>query len=601
MEWTVLFALVVLIAVFAGLVRNYPPDALIVGGVVVFALAGIISPEQAFRGFSNTGMLTVAALYVVTAGLRETGALDILGGWLLRGAKTERGVFTRMVGSVTGVSAFLNNTPVVAMFIPVLNNWCRRNRVSASRLLLPLSYLSILGGTCTLIGTSTNLVVNGLMTDAYTADPEKWAQLEPMTMFEIGRAGVPYAIIGVLYLYFVGRKLIPERKDFLMNLGDTAREYLANMRVDTGCPLVGQNVEAAGLRHLDGLFLVEIIREGNAIAPVTPEEIVQEGDTLTFTGVVENIMDLERTRGLTPIQDDPDALSMLSSRTATLCEAVVSNSSPLIGKGIRDSNFRSLYNAAVIAVSRGGQRLKGRVGDIVLREGDTLLLRVDPHFAAAHRNDPDFFLVSSIEDSSPVRHERALLALGLTALLVFLLSSGFISTVMAAFLVAGLMVLTRCVSVSQARQSVDLRTLVTIAAAFGFGAALEESGLVAIIADGVVNRVDIWGPIAVLIGVYLVTSLFTEVVTNNAAAAIMFPFVLSLSQLMEVSPRPFVIVIALAASASFVTPLGYQTNLMVYGPGGYKFTDFVRVGLPLNILLMITAALIVPVMWPFHP
>jgi len=599
MEWTVLFALIVLIAVFVGLVRNLPPDALIVGGVVIFALSGIITPDQAFRGFSNTGMLTVAALYVVTAGLRETGALDILGGWLLRGAKTERGVFLRMVGSVTGVSAFLNNTPVVAMFIPVLNNWSRRNRVSASRLLLPLSYLSILGGTCTLIGTSTNLVINGLMTEAHTSDPEKWSQLEPMGMFEIGRAGLPYAIVGVIYLWFIGRRLIPERKDFLMTLGETAREYLANMRVEAGCPLIGQSVETAGLRHLDGLFLVEIIRDGNAIAPVTPDEIIQEGDTLTFTGVVENIVDLERTRGLTPIQDDPGAVGLLQRRTATLCEAVMSSSSPLLGRNIRDSNFRSLYNAAVIAVSRGGHRLKGRVGDMVLREGDTLLLRVDAHFADAHRNDPDFFLVSSVEDSRPVRHERALVAIGLTALLVVLLSTGFVSTVMAAFLVAGLMIITRCVSVAEARQSIDLRTLVTIAAAFGFGAALEESGLVAVVAHGVVNRADIWGPIAVLIGVYMVTSLFTEVVTNNAAAAIMFPFVLSLSQLMEVSPRPLVMVVALAASASFVTPLGYQTNLMVYGPGGYKFTDFVRVGLPLNILMMITAAIVVPIMWPF--
>lgn len=599
MEWTVVFALIVLGAVFFGLVRNYAPDALIVGGVVLFALAGIISPEQAFQGFSNTGMLTVAALYVVTAGLRETGALDILGNWLLRGAKTEQGVFARMVGSVTGVSAFLNNTPVVAMFIPLLNTWCRRNRVSASRLLLPLSYLSILGGTCTLIGTSTNLVVNGLMTDTYNSDPDRWVGLEPMGMFEIGRAGLPYAIVGVVYLWLIGRRLIPERKDFLMSLGDTAREYLANMRVEPGCLLIGQTVEQAGLRHLEGLFLVEIIRNGRPIAPVTPSQVIEEGDTLTFTGVVENIMDLERTRGLTPIQDDPAALGLLQRRSATLCEAVVSNSSPLVGKGIRDSNFRSMYNAAVIAVSRGGQRLKGRVGDIRLREGDTLLLRVDAHFAAAHRNDPDFFLVSSVEDSRPVRHDKALIALGLTGLLIILLSTGFISTVMSAFLVAGLMVGTRCVSVSQARQSVDLRTLITIAAAFGFGAALEESGLVGVIAHGVVDRVDIWGPIAVLIGVYLVTSLFTEVVTNNAAAAIMFPFVLSLSQLMEVSPRPLVMVVALAASASFVTPLGYQTNLMVYGPGGYKFTDFMRVGLPLNLLLLTTAAVIVPWIWPF--
>jgi len=598
--WEAVFAVAVIVAVFFGLVRNYSSDALIIGGAVLFGLAGILTPVEVFEGFANDGMLTVAALFVVAAGLRETGALDILGRWLLGTARTERGVMVRMGLAVPAVSAVLNNTPVVAMFMPVLTTWGRKHQVAASRLLIPLSYLSILGGTCTLIGTSTNLVVNGLMLERHAADPTRM-DLAPMGMFEIAWAGVPYALAGMTYLWFFGRRLLPDRKDFLEKLGETSREYLANMRVEAGCPLDGQTIAQAGLRHLKGLFLVEITRDGETITPVRPDQIMHEGDMLTFTGVVNNIVDLERIKGLVPVTDEGKGLSDLDRRSGTLCEAVVSNTSPLVGKSIRESNFRALYNAAVIAVHRGGQRMKGRLGDIVMREGDTLLLQAGPHFIQAHRNDPDFFLVSGVEDSRPVRHEKALIAIGLTVLLIFLLTTGLLgsSTALAAFTIAGLMVATRCISVAESRQSVDIKTIITIAAAFALGKGLVNAGVVGAVAGFVVQYSEYLGPIAVLAGIYMVTSFFTEIVTNNAAAALMFPFAVEIADQLDVSARPFVFAVALAASASFVTPLGYQTNLMVFGAGGYKFADFVRVGAPLNLILLSIATLIVPLIWPF--
>jgi len=596
-EWEGYFCLGVVGLVFAGLVMNLAPDALLVGSVVLVALAGVISPQEAFVGFSNTGMLTVGALFVVAAALRETGALDSIGARLLGRAKTERSALLRLAGSVTTMSAFLNNTPIVAMFIPIITDWCKKHQVAPSRLLLPLSYLCILGGTCTLIGTSTNLVVNGLMTETAQSDATLADSLRPMGLFELGYVGVPYAIVGICYLMFVGHRLLPRRKDLIETLSDSSREYLVNLRVDPGCRLVGMNVEDAGLRHLPGLFLIEILRDDHLIAPVPPNHRLHRGDILTFTGVVGTIVDLKRISGLTSIGDRDEDARRLRPR-GVLCEAVVSGTSPCLGKTIRDADFRALYNAAVVAVHRNGERLQGKVGDIVLRTGDTLLLQTGPHFVRANRNNPDFLLVSGLEDSRPVRSDKAILSMALLALLIGLMATGLVKIVVAAFLVAGLMILARCISVSDARQSVDWQTLITIAAAFGLGKALVNSGCVDTTAEIVVDLTGGLGPRAVLAGVYIMTSIFTELVTNNAAAALVFPFAVAIAGRLDADPRPFVMAVTFAASASFMTPLGYQTNLMVFGPGGYRLSDFTRVGLPLNILLLLCATVLIPIVWP---
>lgn len=598
MGWEAWFAFAVVAAIFAGLAMNRASDALLVGGVVAMGLAGILTPTEMFEGFSNKGMLTVGALYVVTAGLRETGALQTLGGWVLGRARDERNVLRRL-SSIAAMSAFLNNTPIVAMFIPIVEDWCRKHQVSPSRLLIPVSYFSILGGTCTLIGTSTNLVVNGLMIDAVKHDPSLGDRLYEMSMFELGRVGLPYALIGTVYLLFVGRYLLPQRKGAREQLDATPREYLANMRIEPGCRLAGKRVEEAGMRRLTGLFLIEIWRVGRMISPVGPSEVLEEGDILTFTGVVSNIVELEKIPGLVPFVDEDYEAQAAARRHETLCEAVVSRTSPLINKNIREANFRARYNAAVIAVHRGGQRLQGRVGDIEIQQGDTLLLQAGAHFAEAHRDNSDFFLVSGVRDSRAVRHDKALISLGLLGLLILLMTTGKLQIVLAAFLVAGLMIVTRCVPVAEARRSVDWQTLITIGAAFGLGTGLVKSGAVEAIAGSVVAWMGPWGPRAVLLGVYLMTTLFTEIVTNNAAAALMFPFAVAIAQGLGVDPRPFAMTIAFAASASFITPLGYQTNLMVYGPGGYSLRDFVRIGLPLNLILMVAATILVPIAWPF--
>jgi di/tricarboxylate transporter len=395
------------------------------------------------------------------------------------------------------------------------------------------------------------------------------------------------------------RRLLPERMDMLEKIGVAPREYLVEMEVRPDCRLVGQHVEEAGLRDLHGLFLAEIIRDGELIAPVQPDHVIEGGDVLTFSGVVRTIVELEKIPGLTPIAD-PDYEHELSiKREKLLSEAVVSPTSPLIGQSIRDSNFRDHYNAAVVAVHRGGARLAKRLGDIVLQGGDTLLLQTGPHFAEVHRNNRDFFLVSRVSDSEPPRHDRAVVSLALVGVLVALLTTQVIPTVLAAFLVAAAMIVVGCISVAEARASLELQTLFAIAGAIALGQALLSSGAVHAIAHAAVTTLGAWGPYAVLAGIAVLTMLFTEVVTNTAAAALMFPLGVATALDLGVDPRPFVMVVALIASASFLTPIGYQTNLMVYGPGGYRFGDFARVGLPLSLLILTVAILLAPVVWPF--
>ena len=603
MSWSGWFTLAVAAAVFIGLAFEFAADSLLLSAVVMLAIAGIITPQEAFAGFSNEGMLTVAALFVVAAAMRETGAIDAIGSLLLGKSNNERSVLGRMSVLVTTISAFMNNTPVVAMLLPILTGWCRKHRVSPSRVLIPLSYMTILGGTCTLIGTSTNLVVNGLLANASKTN----ASLHTMSLFELSPVGIPSAIVGCLFLLTLGRKLLPERKDLLDQLGESYREYIVDMRVQPGCRLIGQRVEEAGLRHLPGLFLIEIVRGERLISPVTPDQILDEGDVLAFTGAVNTIIDLERIPGLVPVTDAAFETHASERRGRMLSEAVISNTSPLAGKSIRDADFRAVYNAAVVAVHRGGERLKGRVGDIVLRNGDTLLLQTGPHFDRAHRNNPDFFLVSGVEDSQSIRHDRSKLSLVLLGVLVLMLVSEEIPSmhikipiVMAAFVVAGLMVVTRCISVASARQSVDWQTLVTIGASFGLGKALENSGFVDIVAKLIVHYAGGAGPFAVLFLVYFVTLVATELISNNAAAVLMFPFAVAMAGGMGVDPRPFVMAITFAASSGYAIPLGYQTHLMVYGPGGYRFADFIRVGVPLDLLMMLVNTALIPLVWPFH-
>jgi di/tricarboxylate transporter len=563
-------------------------DVVLVAGVTLLLVSGVLTPGEALAGLSNEGMATVAVLYVVAAGLRETGAVD----WLVQGVLGRpRNLFNaqlRLMAPVAAASGFMNNTPVVAMFLPAVIDWARRNRLPVSRLLIPLSYASILGGTCTLIGTSTNLVVNGLLTSH--------AGLPGLGMFDITRVGLPAALIGIAYLVLLGRWLLPDRRP-VMDPQDDPRRYTVEMLVQTSSPLAGKSVEQAGLRHLPGMYLVEIERDGEVIPAIAPHQRLKSGDRLVFAGILDSVVDLQRFRGLVPATDQVFKLDVPRPERS-LVEAVVSDSGPLVGKSIREGRFRNVYHAAVIAVARNGERVQKKIGDIVLRPGDTLLLEADPSFVERQRNSRDFFLVSRLENSQPLRHERATAALAILAAMVVAVSAGWVSMLLGALVAAGLMLVTRCVTGGAARAAVDWQVLIAIAASFGLGSALEKTGAAQQIAESLIALAQgsPWGTLTV---VYLVTMLFTELITNNAAAVLVFPIALSTSQNLGVNFLPFAIAIMMAASASFSTPIGYQCNLMVYGPGGYRFTDYFRVGIPLNLLMAAVTLAIVPRVWGF--
>ncbi|MDE2460069.1 MAG: SLC13 family permease [Gammaproteobacteria bacterium] len=562
-------------------------DLVMVGAITVLMLLRVITPEQAFAGFANDSVLSIAALFAVAAGLRETSAMGYVVRRIFGQPRSVAAAQLRMMLPVACMGAFMNNTPLVATLLPSVNDWARRHGISVSKLMIPLSYAAIFGGTCTLIGTSTNLVVNGLLTSQ--------AHMHGMGLFELAWIGVPCALVGITYVLITSRWLLPARVPVMAQLQD-AREYTVEMLVEAHSPLENLTIKEAGLRQLPGLFLVEIERTGKILPAIGPEERLQGGDRLVFAGITSSVVDLQRIKGLEPATDQIFKLD--SPRvTRTLIEAVIAPSCPLIGKTIRDGKFRSLYSAVVVAVARGGQRIHKKIGDIELKPGDTLLLETDPEFPKRHENSRDFLLLRPVEGSVFPRHGRSWLAWAILLAMVLAKGLNILPLAPAAFVAAGLMILLRCCTATSARKSLDIPVLITIAASFGLGQALETSGAAAVIAHYILALTQ-QQPLWLLVAVYGITMLLTEIVTHSAAAVIVFPIAFATTQALGLHFMPFAIAITMAASASFATPIGYATNLMVYGPGGYRFSDYLRFGAPLNLLMWLVAVLIIPHIWP---
>lgn len=588
MGWEAWYTLAVVMICFSAMATNrFAPDATLMGGLVVLLLSGILTPQTAFAGLANEGVITVAVLYVVVAGLRETGAIVWLGKSVLGRPKRLAWAQLRLMVPVAVMSALLNNTPVVAMFIPAVSDWARKNKLSVSKLMMPLSYAAIVGGTCTLIGTSTNLVVNGMLIAQ--------SDTEGLGMFELAWVGLPATLVTIVYIMFFHKWLLPERKPVIDSFADV-RKYTVEMLVEPDGPLQGITVEEAGLRQLPGLYLIEIVRRGRVIPAVSPKEKLQNGDQLIFTGVVESVVDIQKIRGLQPATSQVFKLDS-PREDRCLIEAVVSRRFPLLGKSIRHGRFRTIYNAAIIAVGRNGKQIQKKVGDIVLRSGDTLLMEAHPDFMVQQRNSRDFYLVSQLENSSPPRHNKAFIAISILAGMISCVIFGWLTILETALLGAGLMVLTGCTRTQSARRSINWQVLIVIAASFGIGNALASTGAAQAIANGLISFSG--GTPFIALGVtFFLTALFTAIATNNTAAVLMFPIALATSQHLGANFLPFAITIMVAASASFATPIGYQTNLMVYGPGGYHFSDFIKMGTPLTLLIGILTVAIVPLVWP---
>ncbi|UDL03843.1 SLC13 family permease [Marinobacter sp. CA1] len=588
MEFPALFTLLLLVLVLATLVcTRVSADLVLMAALAVLLISGVLTPEQALVGFSNPGVITVAALYVVAAGLKETGAVQWIARHLLGHPPTQRSALLRLVLPTGLLSGFMNNTAVVAMFIPAVQGWAQRLGIPASKLLLPLSYAAILGGTCTLIGTSTNLVVDGMLQST---------QGIQLGLFELAWVGVPLLLVGTVYLVIFADRLLPDRGDVNEALSQV-REYGVEMEVVPGGPLVGKTIAEAGLRALAYGYLTEIDRQGRLITAVEPDRTLQEKDRLYFVGAPECASELRRIQGLKPTAGSIHKLEVANHQRC-LVEVVLGPEFPALGKSIRDSRFRTRFNAVILSLSREGRRVPGKLGDLTFRMGDTLLLEASHQFVEQYRFRRDFLLVSALNDSTPPDFHRAPRALAILAVMVLLSATGLLPILQAAFLAAGGMILSGALTASRARRSLDLPVLVVIAASFALGNAMAVTGAAQWLAGNIAD-LGVAAPWLALALVYLATVLFTEAITNNAAAVLMFPVAAALAHELQVSVLPFAVAVMFAASASFVTPLGYQTNLMVYGPGRYRFMDYVRLGSVLSLLAGVVVVSLIPWIWPF--
>lgn len=564
-----------------------PADMVLCGGVVILLLLDVLSPKQALVGMSNEGMITVGVLFIVAQALSETGVVSWISQNILGRPNSVVNAQFRLMTPVAIFSSILNNTPVVAMMVPAVRDWAKRNRLPASQLMIPLSYAAIIGGTCTLVGTSTNLVVNGMLLSH--------DQGSSLGMFDLAWVGLPCVVIVVAFTLIASRWLLPFHQGSVERFGDT-RQYIVEMLVEPGTPVVGQSIESAGLRQLPGMFLVEIVRGEQILTAVTPSEVLRADDRLVFAGDVRSVVDLKNIHGLKLAEDQAFKIGK-GNHSRCLVEVVIAPNFPQLGRSIKEMRFRNKYGAAVIAVSRNGEQIKSRIGDIELVPGDTLLLEAHDEFVATQRYSRDFLLVSEIENSRPVRHEHRGIAAAIMVAMVATVALGWLSMLKAAFAAAALMVLTRCIRASNARRSVDWQVLLVIAASIALGGALEQTGAAAVIAEGIVGAA-MGSPLATLAAVFAVTAMFSAVISNLAAAVIVFPIAVAASQQLDTSLLPFAVTVMMAASASFATPIGYQTNLMVYGPGDYRFADFVKIGLPLTVLVGLTTIAVVPLVWP---
>lgn len=581
------FTLFVIGGVFVVMAKDLvSPAAALFSAVTVLLVVGVLTPTEAFGGFANPAPITVAALYVLARAVEKSGALQPVVNAMLGRQSGQRTVLTRLSIPVAAASAFLNNTPIVAMLVPQVTDWAERNQQSPSRYLMPLSFAAILGGMVTLIGTSTNLVISGLL---------EASGREPLGMFELTRIGLPAAGLGVALMVLLTPILLPERRIPRQQAEAAARSFTVQMKVTKGGALDGQQVEAGGLRHLQGVFLVEIERDGDTIAPVTPTTALQGDDRLTFVGQVDTVVDLHAISGLESAEHTH--LLEFDSHRHTFFEAVVGETSPLAGTSLKDADFRERYQAAVVAIHRAGELVRGKLGQMPLLPGDTLLLISDEGFRGRWRDRTDFLLISRLGGTPPAVSRKAGLVAAVGLSIVVGAGLGVLPVLHLSLLGAVALVAFRVLTPGEAKHSVDIEVIVVIASAFGLAAALESSGLAHGLATWLAKTLGTLGPRTVLAGLVFATIGLKAVVTNNAAAALMFPLGLSTATELGMDVRAVTVAIAVAASASFLTPISYQTNLMVYGPGGYRFGDYARLGIPLTILLVVLVLILVPLEW----
>ncbi len=597
--------LVVLLgAVIMFATERFPVDVVAIIAMSVLVVSGVITPQQGVSGFSNSATITVAFMFILSTALFKSGAVVSIGNRIAQLFKYNFwvGILATML-SVGVISAFINNTPVVAIFIPILVGAAAQSKLSLAKMLMPLSFASMFGGVCTLIGTSTNILVSGVAAEN---------NLEPFSMFEMTKLGLVFFVVGLLYMMLIGIRLIPDRgeDDGLMKkfgMGD----YLTEIVLLANAPSAGKIIRESPLVKKLDIDILEVKKQGQTYIMPSGDLLLEAGDILKVRCNVEKIKTLKDREGIALKSDakfkslDDIADNKKANERIVFVEAVIAPNSPFEGKTVKELNFRQKYGATVLAIRHRGELMRDKVANTVLRAGDTLLIEVEkdhlPNLQQLELRGRNTFLIVTEVDLPAYRTDK-MLTVVLTMLGVILLASlNVLPIMMAAIIGSMVMVVTRCITMEEAYLAIDWKVIFLLAGAISLGVAMETSGAAMLISDFLITMVSSLGPMAIVSILYLITSLLTAFMSNNASAVLLAPIAIAASLAMEIDARPLLMAITFAASSSFITPVGYQTNTMIYGVGGYRFADFLRVGAPLNIIFWILATFLIPYFFPFYP
>ena len=591
LTWKGWVTVVAFVLTFSALVTEIkPPDVIMLTSTGILVIIGILPPRLFLEGFSNDIIVTIAMLCIIVRTLEVNGLLELVGKKVLTTSKNYIRQMLSLTAPVATASAFLNNTPIVLLMSPIVRKWALKNKWAPSKFLLPLSYAAVLGGACTLIGTSTNLVVDGLL--------RRHMPTAGFSFFELAYVGIPCLIVGLLYILFFGRYFLPERTDPTTSVTEETREFTAEFMVDEECPFANKTIKNMSKRYFPRQRLVQIERHNTVIDSPSPDLVIYVGDRLVFAGDIHQVAELHTITGLRSVADPHFKLNIGSSHFA---EVVIPTTSPLIGKTLKQISFRSNYGASVLAVYRQGWRVLGSVSAIVLQSGDTLMLLAGEPWET-ERYPREFYYIRHHEKLFVFHPWRAVFILFCLAAMVATVIMGipiFIASLATVFLY----VTTRNVSIREAQNSIAWNILLLIACSFALGRAMEITGVAAYFAQILLTVVGD-NPYMLVGGILFVTILSTEFMTNNATALILFPIAIQAAHLAGYdtveATKAIGVTVAIGASCGYAIPTGYQTHMIVYGPGGYKFKDFIRVGIPMDLMIWAIATCIIPMLWPLR-